>query len=66
MFRYDNLMNYYKTNFNLQKFHHYSLTELDNMVPWEKHLYIDMIKQYVKEQNEKARDAASLIRRQGK
>lgn len=33
--------------------HNYSLTELDNMLPWERQLYVDMLIQYVEEENEK-------------
>jgi hypothetical protein len=33
--------------------HKYSLTELDNMIPWEKNIYLDMLMEYIKEENEK-------------
>jgi len=29
----------------------YSLTELENMVPWEKEVYITLLSQYIEEQN---------------
>jgi hypothetical protein len=32
--------------------HKYSLTELDNLIPWEKQIYVTMLAQYLKEQNE--------------
>lgn len=57
-------MNYYKTNFNLMQFHKYSLTELENMMPWERQLYIDLLKEHIKEHNEKARDQEAMMRRQ--
>lgn len=53
MFGYDNLMNYYKTNFSMMQHHKYSLTELDNMIPWEKQIYIKMLVDFVKEQNDR-------------
>jgi len=31
----------------------YSLTELDNMMPWEREIYVSLLSQYVKEQKEK-------------
>lgn len=49
---YENLRNYFKTNFTLMQHHKYSLTELENMMPWEKQIYVSMLVQYVKEQNE--------------
>jgi hypothetical protein len=33
--------------------HNYSLTDLDNMMPWERHVYTDMLKTYIEEENEK-------------
>ena len=35
--------------------HKYSLTELDNMIPWEKEIYVSMLSNYIKEENEKRR-----------
>jgi hypothetical protein len=29
--------------------HKYSLTELDNMMPWEREIYVDMLVEYIKE-----------------
>jgi len=33
--------------------HKYSLTELDNLLPWEKEIYVNMLTNYIKEENEK-------------
>ena len=35
--------------------HKYSLTELDNMIPWEKEIYVTMLSNHIKEENEKRR-----------
>jgi|TARA_B110000305_G_scaffold154836_1_gene171528 hypothetical protein len=35
--------------------HKYSLTELDNLMPWEKEIYVGMLTNYIKEENEKRR-----------
>lgn len=32
--------------------HNYSLSELDNMLPWEREIYITMLTQRIKEENE--------------
>jgi len=53
MFRHDNLKNYYKTNFSLMHHHKYSLTELENMIPWERDIYVTMLIQYIEDENEK-------------
>ena len=31
----------------------YSLTELDNMIPWEREIYVGMLDKYIKEENER-------------
>jgi hypothetical protein len=33
--------------------HNYSLTDLENMLPWEREIYVDMLISYIKEENEK-------------
>ena len=53
MLGYDNLMNYFKTNFSLMQHHKYSLTELNDMMPWEREIYVAMLVEYVKEENER-------------
>ena len=47
------LENYFKLNFALMQHHKYSLTELENMIPWERDIYVDMLITWIKEQNEK-------------
>lgn len=59
MFGYDNLMNFYKTNFSLMQHHKYSLVDIENMVPWEKFIYTDLLKQYLKHLEDMQRDQAA-------
>ena len=35
--------------------HNYSLSDLENMLPWERDIYVDMLITYIKEENEKAK-----------
>jgi hypothetical protein len=35
--------------------HNYSLSDLENMMPWEREIYVDMLVNYIKEENEKAK-----------
>ena len=51
----DNLINHYKTNFQLMHLYHYSLTELENMMPWEREIYVTLLIQHIKAENEKAK-----------
>ena len=36
--------------------HNYSLTELENMMPWEREVYLTMLLEYIKEENRKQRE----------
>jgi len=49
----DSLSNYYETNFALMQHHKYSLTELDNMLPWERQVYIDMLVNFLEAEKER-------------
>ena len=33
--------------------HNYSLSDLENMIPWEREIYVDMLMEYIKEENKK-------------
>jgi len=50
------LQNYYKTNFSFIQHHKYSLTELENMLPWERDIYITMLIQYIEEENQRIKE----------
>ena len=49
-----NLESYFRINFALMQHHKYSLTELENMIPWEKEIYLAFLQQYIEEENLKA------------
>ena len=36
--------------------HKYSLTELDNMMPWERQIYIDMLVNFLEEEKERLKE----------
>jgi len=36
--------------------HKYSLSELENMMPWEREIYVDMVITFIKEENQKAKE----------
>ena len=33
--------------------HKYSLTELESMLPWERDIYVQLLKDHIQEENEK-------------
>tara|TARA_B100001109_G_scaffold222453_1_gene194366 strand:- start:219 stop:395 length:177 start_codon:yes stop_codon:yes gene_type:complete len=47
----ESLESYFKTNFALMQHHKYSLTELENMMPWEREIYVTLLSQYIEEEN---------------
>jgi hypothetical protein len=51
------LESYYQTNFQLIQHHKYSLTELENMIPWEREVYIGLLKNYIEEENMKQKSS---------
>jgi len=49
----DSLINIYHTNFSLMQHHGYSLTEIENMFPFEKHIYLQMLLAFLEEEQER-------------
>lgn len=48
MLGHNNLENYYQTKFSLVQHHKYSLTELENMIPYELDIYVDLLVEHLK------------------
>jgi hypothetical protein len=53
MLCHDSLANMYQTNFAMMHHYKYSLTELENMMPWEREIYVTLLAKYIKEENER-------------
>lgn len=47
----EDLASYYKTNFAMVQHHKWSLTEINDMIPWEREIYVTLLKQYIEEEN---------------
>ena len=56
----EDLESYFKTNFALMQHHKYSLTELENMIPWVREVYLTLLQQYIEEENLKAQQEQGL------
>ena len=41
------------TNFAMVQHHKYSLTELENMLPWEREIYVNLLLNHVKEEKQR-------------
>ena len=43
--------------------HKYSLTELENMMPWEREIYVGLLSEWVKEENERIEKENAKIKK---
>ena len=49
----NSLENYYLTTFAMIQHHKWSLTEIEDMMPYERDIYVTMLTNWIKEENEK-------------
>lgn len=42
--------------------YNYSLTEIENMLPWEKDTYVDLLRQHIEEENLKMLNRQNAMR----
>ena len=66
MLGHDKLASYFKTNFSLIQHHKYSLAELENMIPWERSMYIGLLAAYIKEKETEAREQRMIAESQAR
>jgi len=48
-----NLYVYYKNVFALAQHHKYQISEIENLIPYERDIYIDLLLAYIEEQKDK-------------
>ena len=51
---------YYELNFSLMQYHKYSLTEIENMIPFERDIYVALLKNYLESEKLKAQQEHGL------
>jgi hypothetical protein len=49
-------MNHYQINFGLMQHHKYSLEDLEEMMPFEREIYVRMLMNYLEEERERLRE----------
>ena len=47
------LETYFKLNFSLIQYHKYSLTEIENLIPWERDIYVELLNAHLEEEKAK-------------
>ena len=40
----------------MMQHHKYSLSDIENMMPWERDVYVDLLQQHVREENERIKE----------
>ena len=63
MLSHDSLANHYQTNFAMIQHHKWSLTELDTMIPFERQIYVTLLQQWIKQENERVRAENAKMRK---
>ena len=53
------LENYFRLNFALIQYHKYSLTEIENMMPWERDIYVALLQAHLEEEKLKQQQQAN-------
>ena len=56
MLGHNSLENYYQSLFSLVQHHKYSLTEVENLIPYELELYMMLLIKHLKEQERLAKE----------
>ena len=52
------LENYYQLNFSLMQYHKWSLTEIEGLMPWERDVYVTLLKNHLEEEKSKQQQNA--------
>ena len=53
------LESYFRLNFALMQFHKYSLTEIENLMPWERDVYVALLQQHIEQEKLKQQQNGS-------
>ena len=50
------LEGYFDYVFSFVQHHKWSLTEIENLLPWERDIYVDKLVQHIKEENQRIKE----------
>lgn len=53
----------YKLNFQMMQHHKYSLSEVEEMLPFEREIYLALLAKHVREENERIKNAKQKRRK---
>tara|TARA_A100001234_G_scaffold88985_1_gene78446 strand:- start:869 stop:1039 length:171 start_codon:yes stop_codon:yes gene_type:complete len=47
------LERFYTTNFALVQHHKYTLTDIENMIPWERDIYVNLLAKHLQDERDR-------------
>tara|TARA_B100000035_G_scaffold97878_1_gene82998 strand:+ start:2149 stop:2322 length:174 start_codon:yes stop_codon:yes gene_type:complete len=54
------LESYFRLSFALMQYHKYSLTEVENMMPWERDIYVALLQQHLEDEQLKQQQSNGI------
>jgi len=51
---------FYRQNFQMKYYHHYSIEEIENMIPWERSVYLEQIRMHLKEETNRVNNTTEM------
>jgi|TARA_B100001964_G_scaffold235588_1_gene295907 hypothetical protein len=54
------LENFIRLNFALMQYHKYSLSDINDLIPWERDIYVELLKQHLEEEKVKQQQANGI------
>ena len=64
MLSHNTLANYYELIFALVQHHKYSITEIENLIPYERDVYVAMLSAHLKQEKERAENKKAGMKMQ--
>ena len=61
---YQRLAVYFKTMFSLMNHHKWNLSEVEDLMPWEKQVYVDLLEDWIKQKEQEAREQEQQLKAQ--
>lgn len=52
---------FYRQNFQMKYHHNYTLTEIENMIPWERAVYMEQIRKHLNEETNRLNNTTEMI-----
>lgn len=61
---YQNLALYFKTNFSIMNHHKWSVAEVEDMMPWERQVYLDLLQDWIKQKEQEIKEQEMQLKAQ--